>query len=159
MTQTYVPNSPPPPQEKKLKSTEYKVLSTANTYDWIIANRHWLAAKNKVDYLHIEQQGSEKSHKTFLRHGNKIGLLYADTIQNVLRPQPQIVKYSRSGIYQVKCLDCPLKYVRQTGRTFKTRYKEQVQDIKSNNSNSEYSNHILNTGHTYGIIADTMWKI
>jgi hypothetical protein len=29
-------------------------------------------------------------------------------------------------------------------------------DIKSNYSNSGYSNHILNTGHTYGTIEDTM---
>jgi hypothetical protein len=77
-------------------------------------------------------------------------------IQNILRPQPQIDKYSRSGIYQLKCQDCPPKYVRQTGRTFKTRYKEHIHDIRSNNSNSGYSSHILNTGHTYGTITDTM---
>jgi hypothetical protein len=28
--------------------------------------------------------------------------------------------------------------------------------IRNNNSNSGYSNHILNTGHTYGTITDTM---
>jgi hypothetical protein len=35
-------------------------------------------------------------------------------------------------------------------------YKEHIHDIRSNNSNSVYSNHILNTGYTYGTIADTM---
>jgi hypothetical protein len=79
-----------------------------------------------------------------------------NTIQNILKPQPQIDKYSRSGIYQLKCLDCPLKYVGQTGRAFKTRYKEHIHNIRSNNSNSGYSSHILNTGHTYGTITDTM---
>jgi hypothetical protein len=53
-------------------------------------------------------------------------------------------------------MDCPLIYIGQTGRTFKTRYKEHIQAIKSNNDNSGYSNHMLNTGHTYGNIADTM---
>jgi hypothetical protein len=42
------------------------------------------------------------------------------------------------------------------GRTFNTRYKEHILDIRSNNSNSEYSNHILNTGHAYGTITVTM---
>jgi hypothetical protein len=56
----------------------------------------------------------------------------------------------------MKCTGCPLKYVGQTGRTFNTRYKEHIHNIRSNNSNSGYSNHILNTGHTYGMITDTM---
>jgi hypothetical protein len=56
----------------------------------------------------------------------------------------------------MKCMDCPLKYIGQTGRTFNTRYKEHIHNIRSNNSNTEYANHILNTGHTYGTITDTM---
>jgi hypothetical protein len=56
----------------------------------------------------------------------------------------------------MKCLDCPLKYIGQTGRTFNIRYKEHIQAISKNNSNSGYSNHILNIGHTYGMIANTM---
>jgi hypothetical protein len=50
----------------------------------------------------------------------------------------------------MKCMDCP--YVGQTGRTFNTRYIEHIHDIRSNNSNTGYANHILNTGHTYGTI-------
>jgi hypothetical protein len=58
----------------------------------------------------------------------------------------------------MKCLDCPLRYIGQTGRTFKIKYKEHIQAIRINNANSGYSNHtsILNTGHTYGTITDTM---
>jgi hypothetical protein len=56
----------------------------------------------------------------------------------------------------MKCLDCPLKYIGQTGRTFNLRYKEHNHAIRSNCSKSGYSNHILNTGHTYGTITDTM---
>jgi hypothetical protein len=51
-------------------------------------------------------------------------------------------------------MDCPMKYIGQTGRTFSTRYKEHIHDIRSNNSNSGYSNHILNTGHAYGVMTD-----
>jgi hypothetical protein len=56
----------------------------------------------------------------------------------------------------MNCLDCPLKNVGQTGRTFKTKYKEHIHDIKCDKSNSLYSSHILNTGYTYGTITDTM---
>jgi hypothetical protein len=79
-----------------------------------------------------------------------------NTIQSILRPRSQVDKYSRSGIYQMKCMDCPLKYVGQTGRTFNTRFKEHIHDIRSNNGNTGYSNHMLNTRHTYGIMHDTM---
>jgi hypothetical protein len=53
-------------------------------------------------------------------------------------------------------MECPRKYIGQTGRTFNIRYKEHIHDIGSNNSNTGYSNHILNTGHTYGTMTDTM---
>jgi hypothetical protein len=49
----------------------------------------------------------------------------------------------------------PVKYVEQTGRTFNARYKEHIHDIRSNNSDTGYSNHILNTEHTYGTMQDT----
>jgi hypothetical protein len=39
---------------------------------------------------------------------------------------------------------------------FHTRYKDHIQAIRSNNSNSGYSKHIFNTGHAYGTITDTM---
>jgi hypothetical protein len=43
-----------------------------------------------------------------------------------------------------------------TNRAFHTRYKEHRQAIRSKNGNSRYSKHILNTGHTYGTITDTV---
>jgi hypothetical protein len=56
----------------------------------------------------------------------------------------------------MKFLDCPLRYIGQMGRAFHSRYKEHIQAIRSNNSISGYSNHILNMEHTYGNITDTM---
>jgi hypothetical protein len=53
-------------------------------------------------------------------------------------------------------IDCPLKYMGQTGRIFQTRYKEHIQGIRNNIDNSGYSNRILNTGHACGNITDAM---
>jgi hypothetical protein len=51
-------------------------------------------------------------------------------------------------------MDCPLKYVGQMGRTFNTRFKLHIHDIRSKNTNSGYSNHLLNTGNAYGTRTD-----
>jgi hypothetical protein len=56
----------------------------------------------------------------------------------------------------MKCLDCPLKYIVQTGRTLNIRYKEHIHAIRSNSGNPGYADRILNTRHTYGTITDTM---
>lgn len=121
-------------------------------------NTHTDSQEQKTKWVTFTYSGKEIKGITKLLRDMRIKVPFhtQNTIQNMLGPQPRIDKYNRSGICQIKCLDCPLKYVGQTGRTFSTKYKEQVQDIKSNNSNSEYSNHILYTGHTCGTIEDTM---
>jgi hypothetical protein len=65
-------------------------------------------------------------------------------------------RHNKSDIYQTKCLDCPLKYIGQTGRAFHTRNKEHIQETRNNNGSLGYSNHILNTGHKYRIVTDTL---
>jgi hypothetical protein len=49
-----------------------------------------------------------------------------------------------------------MKYIGQTGRTFNLSCKEHIQAITSNCSKSGYLNHILNAGHSYSKITDTM---
>jgi hypothetical protein len=56
----------------------------------------------------------------------------------------------------MKCLDCPIKYVGQTGRSFYTRHKEYIQAVRINCSNSGYASHILNKRDIYGTITDTI---
>jgi hypothetical protein len=52
--------------------------------------------------------------------------------------------------------NCHLKYIGQTGRNFKTRYKEHIHAIRTNKTTSKYAQHILETGHTYGTIENTL---
>jgi hypothetical protein len=54
------------------------------------------------------------------------------------------------------CRDCPLKYVGQTGRTFRTRYNEHIREIQMNGKTSKYAQHILNMTHDYDAIEKTM---
>jgi hypothetical protein len=76
-----------------------------------------------------------------------------NTTENVLNLTSQIDEYKQRGIYLIKCLDCLLKYIKQAGRAFNTRYKKQLFAIRKSNGNSWHSNHI---GHTYGTTADTV---
>jgi hypothetical protein len=61
-------------------------------------------------------------------------------------------KYDRSGVYEIKCAECPKYYIGQTGRAFSRRYKEHIQSIKSNNRTSQksiFADHILASNHSY----------
>jgi hypothetical protein len=81
------------------------------------------------------------------------------TIKRILKPKPQIEhrnKYNSPGVYKLKCKDSHLQYIGQTGRSFITRYKENIRAIRYNKESSGYAQHILNTDHSYGNIEDTM---
>jgi hypothetical protein len=87
----------------------------------------------------------------------KIGYKTKNTIQNNLQyKEHNTNKYTNSGIYQMKCHGCSLRYIGQTGRNFKTRFKEHIQDIKYNKPKSKYAEHILDTQHSYNTIETTM---
>jgi hypothetical protein len=47
---------------------------------------------------------------------------------------------------------------RKTGRHFRTRYKEDIHDIKYNRDNSKYAAHILDMQHEYGKTEDLHLK-
>jgi hypothetical protein len=47
-------------------------------------------------------------------------------------------------------------YIGQTGRNFKTRFKEYILDIRNNRTKTGYSQHIINTGHEYRNIENTL---
>jgi NCAIR mutase (PurE)-related protein len=59
-------------------------------------------------------------------------------------------------VYKLICKNCPGTYTGQTERNFKTSYKEHVEDIKNNKSRTGFSHHILDTGHTYDNIENTL---
>jgi hypothetical protein len=62
---------------------------------------------------------------------------------------PFTSRYRKTDIYQMKCMDCPLKYKGQTGQAFYMRYEEHIEKIRNGNGNSGYLDHILNTVHTW----------
>ena len=82
---------------------------------------------------------------------NTIGKLLSNT--DVRKPND---KLDNSGIYRLSCPDCNMKYIGQTGRSFKVRFKEHFHDFKYNNSKSKYATHLLENHHSMGTIDDTL---
>jgi hypothetical protein len=111
--------------------------------------------------IYLVFTGKETRYITKLFKDTEIKVAFRrdNTIKRILETKPPIEnnnKYSSPGIYKLKCKDCPLQYIGQTGRSFNTRYKEHARAIKYNKETSGYARHILNSGHSYGSIDDTM---
>jgi hypothetical protein len=88
----------------------------------------------------------------------KIAYKTTNSIGHILKPKkPPVDIYNMSGIYQLQCGECPLKYIGQTGRTFKARYREHINAIKVNKQqHSKFVQYILEITHTYDTIDRTM---
>jgi len=95
------------------------------------------------------------------KHTNiRIAFKRSNTISVLSKPTHKTTHpttpYDKSGIYALTCMTCNKAYVGQTSRSLKQRYKEHTFYIKSNNPQSAYALHILNSQHEYGPIDKTM---
>jgi hypothetical protein len=101
--------------------------------------------------------GTQKITTIFKDTKLKIAYRTNSTLQkHLLHKKIKIDKYENSGIYRMKCLNCPRQYIGRTGRSFKTRFKEHIRELKYNTDSSTYAQHISNTGHEYGSIENAM---
>lgn len=79
-----------------------------------------------------------------------------NTVERALYIEPQKVKYSNRGIYQLQCNTCARKYIGQSERNLLMRYNNYLQDVKKNRGTTGFPRHILSLRHEYGNIEDTM---
>jgi hypothetical protein len=100
----------------------------------------------RVTFTHSGKEVREVT-KIFRDTRTKVAFQTRNTIQDTSRPWPQINKYRRSGIYQMKCLDCPLQSIGRMGRIFNTRYKKHIHNIRGISNNAGNSNHIIQDTH------------
>lgn len=64
--------------------------------------------------------------------------------------------FLNSGIYKLKCKNCPKVYIGQTQRNFKTRYKEHVSDFTYNRNRSKFAQHLIDENHDLSNINSTL---
>jgi hypothetical protein len=59
-------------------------------------------------------------------------------------------------VYKVKCADCPIFYIGQTGWAFKVRYKEHRPDVRTDIQKSSFAQHLVDTNHDMADINDEL---
>jgi hypothetical protein len=95
--------------------------------------------------------------KLFKEFNINISFRTRNTIENILTKQRSLRnQYDESGVYGLKFQNCSSIYIGQTRPNFKIRYKEHIQDIKSNKNRTGFSHHILRTGHVYDSMINTV---
>jgi hypothetical protein len=65
-------------------------------------------------------------------------------------------KFDGSGVHQLICPNCKMKYMGQTGRSFHTRFAEHFRDFKYANHKSKFAQHLLENNHSIGPIDSIM---
>lgn len=120
-------------------------IATANGYEIglvdKIYNKNKLAIKNKnqgtnkkekdkdkIKYIPMIYRGriSDRIDRNFRKQNVKLAFQTDNTLQLKLRHNvgDKKDKFSNTGVYKLKCSDCDKFYIGQTGRTFKTRFRE-----------------------------------
>jgi hypothetical protein len=65
-------------------------------------------------------------------------------------------KFDDCGMYKLTCLGFQKAYVGQTDGSLNTRFKEHKFDYKSNNQKSNFAKRLLDHGHAWHSIEDSM---
>jgi hypothetical protein len=93
-----------------------------------------------MGYINIFGHETQQFAKLFKDADIRIAFRTINTIQKHLQPKKQrCSKYDNSDVHKIKCPDCPLQYIGQTGRSFQTMYKEYIRVIKYNKVTSNYA--------------------
>jgi hypothetical protein len=72
------------------------------------------------------------------------------------KPHPNRNKFENNGISELTCPECEMKYVGQTGRSFRIMFSEHFLHFKYANDKSKFSQHLLENNHSIGPIENIM---
>jgi hypothetical protein len=123
------------PRKQSLGTEHYKKILANNRYRQCInttaLNQH-SCSKNphnakikKEKWATFTYYGPETKIITRSFKNTNVGIAFksSNIIKNHVKLTNQIIDiYQKCGVYQLKCNECPLKYIGQTGRSFKDRY-------------------------------------
>ena len=148
---------------QKEKDTIQQILMN-NKYDpnLIQDNENKKKEENKINIQKQDTEGTKWAKfthigketrfitKIFKKSNIKIALTTNNTIEKLLtiKQDKTTSKYDKAGVYQLKCPTCDMKYIGQTGRSFKTRFREHLRDFKYNNWKSKFAQHLLDRQHS-----------
>jgi hypothetical protein len=96
--------------------------------------------------------------KIFKKSTLKVAYIVNNTIKIRCKSGGQCHKYKSSCVYQLKCRSCEQVSIGHTGRDFRTMFKEHTGDIRFNQTESKYAQHIFESNHEYGTIKTHIYK-
>jgi hypothetical protein len=112
--------------------------------------------KNGVKWAKFTHAGKETKFVTKLFKNSTENVPYTtrNTIASLLsqKSNPKKNKFDCSGVYQLTCPDCKMKYVGEEGGSFHTRFSEHFRDFKYATQKSRFAQHLLEKGHSIGPI-------
>jgi hypothetical protein len=115
-----------------------KSISSSKKHKSGTEKTHW----TKFTYFGKETRAVTKVFKN-----TRIKVAYStkNTLEKLLTKKhyPLKDKYEKSGIYQLTCPTCNVKYKGQTTRSFRTCFKEHLWDFKHGNGKSSFAHHLL----------------
>lgn len=101
--------------------------------------------------LNFNKSTSHIVSKIFKKYKYKIAHKTNHNIQQKLKSSHK--NDIDSGVYKLTCNDCERYYIGQSGRSFKTRFSEHIQEIKNAHKKSDlksnYAHHLHTEKHTY----------
>ena len=98
---------------------------------------------------------------SFQKHENKSYILHQKHTEKATKKKHYslIDKYEYSGILQLTCPKCNMKYTGQTDRSFRTCFQEHLGDFKHGIGKYSFAQHLLENGHDIGPIEVIMSTI
>jgi len=150
--------------EKKKRNTILQILNN-NKYDTSIlrtldtktGNKH---RKEKTKWAKFTYIGRETRAVTKIFKNTNVKVTFGtdNTIGKLLttRHEHTRSKYDNSGIYQLTCPTCSMKYTGQTGRQLRVRFQEHFRDFKYGNGKSRFAALLLENKHSIGPMENIM---
>ena len=113
-----------------------------------------------MSQIHIRWKETKFITKLFKNSSVNVSYTARNTIGRLLSQHSTPIQneFDGSGVYQLTCPDCEMKYVGQTGRFSHIRFSEHFRDFKYANRKSRFSQHLLESNHSFGPI-DSIMKI
>jgi len=150
--------------EDELKTIQY--IAQKNGYNKEEISKVHSMVKHRINKGKVQDTTETKNYVSIEYH-EKVGNILLNTLKNhnctlsfktnntvgskLMQNEKSALPdpYSSSGVYRIKCSDCESFYIGQTGREFKTRFKEHIRAITRPDRDSKFAEHIINSNHTY----------
>jgi hypothetical protein len=94
---------------------------------------------------------TEKIRKCFKKYGINVATKKSKTVFEYIKNKgiEEIPTIKKSGIYRIKCEECEMVYIGETGRSVECRLKEHKREENNRTTSSLYARHFMEKKHKF----------